>query len=291
MDNENIMDFNFYLIKERLHIHEELSNYSDKIYNIIKKSNGKKFEFLDLPKKLNIYKLVINIKDTLLNNGEIDLDKSNKTSKGWIIFINLKTDFKQFTLNHELNHALRLTLIGKERMIKNLNYINSKGMFSKLNNFEINRFFYFIYLSNDEEINARVSEVNGYIKDILRETNINIKKDDFIYIIKTSDAYRISEELINFNCEDNFKSFNKNQLNKFFYMFEENKKTLDKIYKSKFKVFFKILKDMLSNKINFHIDDEYIYNPDKNCIFYNKWINKQGLKLKKRLYSLYDLYI
>jgi hypothetical protein len=180
--------------------------------------------------------------------------------------------------------------MGKEKMIKNLNYIKSKGIFSKLNNFEINKFFYFIYLSNDEEINARVSEINGYIKEIIRESNINLKKDDFIYIVKTSESYRISEELINFNCKDNFKNFDKNQLNKFFYIFEENKNKLDKIYKSKIKLFFKILKDNFSNKIDFYSDDEYIYKPDKNCNFYNKWINNQGLKLKKRLFSLYDLY-
>lgn len=285
-----INDFEFYLIKERLHVHKELDEYSDKIYDIIKKSDKIKFEFLNLPEKLNISKLIINIKDIKPNNGELDLNKSKKISNGWIIVINLKPDFKQYTLNHELNHALRLTLMGKEKMIKNLNYIKSKGIFSKLNNSEINKFFYFIYLSNDEEINARVSEINGYIKEIIRESNINLKKDDFIYIVKNSEAYRISEELINFNCKDNFKNFDKNQLNKFFYIFEENKNKLDKIYKSKIKLFFKILKDTFSNKIDFYSDDEYIYKPDKNCDFYNKWINNQGLKLRKRLFSLYDLY-
>ena len=44
----NYKDFQFQIINERLHINKEVDEYSDKIYDFIKKSKSKEFIFVDL---------------------------------------------------------------------------------------------------------------------------------------------------------------------------------------------------------------------------------------------------
>lgn len=289
-----IENFEFFLLRER--INEDVDKFSDEIYDIMKNSNLNKFEFSDeIPVKLNINKLIITIKDNIGIKGtlgSLNLGKSKKSSNGkWIIYIDLRKDFKLYSLKHELNHALRLTLIGKDKMISNLNYIKSKGIFMPMKNKEIDNFFYLIYLSNDEELNSAVMETNGWIKEIIYENKIS--KDDFLYLIQESTAYKNSENMINFNCKNHFNDFNNNELNKFFCILEDNKSELDKIQKSKFskiKMFIKAFNDILNSKISFDKNDNIKYTPKKGPDFYEKWINSQGEKLKRRLYSLYDHY-
>ena len=295
----NIKNFELFLITEKLHINKELDEYSDEIYTLMKKSDENKFEFTDIPNKLNICKLIINIKHLKAGlSGQLDLNKSKETKDGWVIYIDLKKHFMLYTLKHELNHALRLTLIGKDKMIKNLNHLKAQNIFAFSKNDEIDNFFYIMYLANDEEINARVMETNGLIKQVFSgvggyRTYDKITKEYFNSIITGSDAYGTANELINFKCDDIFKKFNENQLNKLFYILEENKSELDRIQDSKFtklKLIIKTFKDIFNNKTGFSLDDTNIYKPKKGKEFYDKWIPAQGEKLKRRLYSLYDHY-
>jgi hypothetical protein len=297
---KNFEDFNqFNLIIERLHINKEIDEYSDKIYPILSNSNKNYFEFTDLPINLNISRLVVEIKSMRPGiSGQLDLNKSKKTKSGWNIYIYLKKDFNLYTLKHELNHALRLTLIGKDKMIKNLNHIKSKNIFGSSKNNEIDYFFYLLYLANDEEINAKVMETNGLIKEVMIKWGVDkISKNDFHYIIEGSDAFNQSNLLINFKCDDIFKNWSENKLNKFFSILEDNKKELDEISNSKFskiKMIIKIFRDIFNNKIgfeeNFKENDKIIYKPRKGKKFYENWIPSQGKKLKKRIYSLYEHY-
>jgi hypothetical protein len=288
-------DFEFHMIIERLHIYKDIDEYGDKIYEIIKNSKTNKFKFTDLPVKLNISELIIELKQLPPGiSGELDLDKSKKSKLGWTIYINLKNDFSLHHLKHELSHALRLTLLGKDKAVKNLNFIKSKNVFGLTKNYEIDKFFYLLYLSNDEEINARVLETKGFIDEIIKKWEVNtISKNDFIYIIQSSSVYKHSNELINYKTDEIFKNWSKNNINKLFYMIEENKSDLDKIESSNFrklKLFIKLIKSIFSNKTGFEIEDDHIYKPKRGQKFYDKWIPKQGEKLKKRIYSLYDHY-
>ena len=87
-------DLEFHMIIERLHINKEIDEYGDKIYEIIKNSKKNKFNFTDLPVKLNISELIIELKQLLPGvSGELNLDKSKKSKLGWTIYINLKKDF------------------------------------------------------------------------------------------------------------------------------------------------------------------------------------------------------
>lgn len=292
----NFKDFNQHnLIIERLHINKEIDLYSDEIYPMISKSDKSKFEFLKLPNNLNIIKLIINIKEMSPGvSGQLNLSKSKKTKNGWIICVDLKKDFSLSTLKHELNHALRLTLVGKDKMIKNLNHIKSQNIFHFIKDSEMEHFFYFMYLSNDEEINAKIMETNGFIKEIMNKWGVDkLSKSEFDYIIKGSDAFKKSNELINFNCSDLFKNYDENKLNKLFYILEENKSELDRIQDSKFsklKLVIKLFRDIFNNKTGFDENDRNIYKPKKGKKFYDRWIPSQGEKLKKRILSLYDHY-
>jgi hypothetical protein len=293
-------DFNqFNLIIENLHINKEIDLYSDEIYQIITKSVkltvGGKFEFLELSKNLNIIKLIINIKDMSPGvSGQLDLNKSKKTDNGWIIYIDLKKDFNLSTLKHELNHALRLTLVGKDTMIKNLNHIKSQNIFHFSKDREMEKFFYLMYLSNDEEINSKVMETNGLIKEIMNKWGVDkLSKNDFDYIIKGGDAFKKSNELINFKCDIIFKSYDENKLNKLFYILEENKSELDRIHDSKFsklKMVIKLFRDIFNNKTGFVENDRNVYKPKRGKKFYDNYIPSQGEKLKRRIYSLYEHY-
>lgn len=291
---DNYKNFRYKLIVERLGINDEIDEYSDKIYHILKNSKNKKHVFTDLPTSLNIYKLEINKLDSKSFNkhGELDINSSKKTKVGWYIIINLSIDFTIDTLKHEMNHALRLSLIGKDKIIKDLNYLKSRGIFINLRNNDIERFFYTIYLASEEEVNAKVIQTHGYIKELMNQQKITkLNRKHFEYIIKTSEAYLDAEYLKEFDCYKNFKNFNKNQLNKFFYLIEENKNKLDNIKDSNFRTIrlvVKVIKDLLFNKITF--DDNFIYKPQKDADYYNKWINGQSEKLKRKLYRLYDFY-
>lgn len=295
MDIKRFEDFDqFNLIIERLHINKDIDDYSDKIYPLISNSPRLLFEFTDLPDNLNISKLIISIRKMSGGTlGRLDLNNSKKTKSGWIIYIDLIKGFNLDTLKHELNHALRLTLVGKDKMIKNLNYIRAQNIFISKDN-EMEYFFYLMYLSNDEEINSKVMETNGLIKEVMTNLKVNkLTKEQFDYIIKSSDAYRQSNELINFKCDDLFKGYEENKLNKLFYILEENKSELDRIQDSRFstiKKIIKLFKDIFKNTTEFKQDDNKVYKPKKGKKFYDKWIPSQGYKLKKRIYSLYDHY-
>lgn len=288
-------DFNqFSLIIERLHINTEIDEYSDQIYPILK-SNKNQFEFDDLPIKLNISKLIINIKDMRPGvSGSLNLDKSNKTKDGWVIYIDLRKDFNLDTLKHELNHALRLTLLGKDKMIKNLNYIKSQNILALSKDNEMDYFFYLVYLANDEEINAKIMETNGLIKEVMNRWGVTkLTISEFDYIIKSSDGFKQYNQLIDFKCDNLFKKYSENKLNKLFYILEENKSELDRIQDSKFskfKLIIKTFKDVFFNKTGFNQDDKKIYKPKKGKKFYDTWIPSQGEKLKRKIYSLYDHY-
>jgi hypothetical protein len=296
MNIKKFEDFNhFSLIVEMIHINKEVDEYSDKICEIISGYNKSKFQFEDLPTKLNISKLFINIIDMKSGlYGQLDLDKSKQTKNRWEIYINLKRDFSLYTLKHELNHALRVTLIGKDKMIKNLNYIKSQNIFAFSKDKEMDYFFYLMYLANDEEINAKVMETNGFIKEVMNKWGVyKISRNGFDYIIKSSDAYKQSNELINFKCDSVFKNWNENKLNKLFSILEENKKELDKIQDSSFsklKLIIKSFKDIIQNRTVFNREDKNIYNPKKGKKFYDTWIPSQGEKLKRSIYSLYEHY-
>ena len=287
---KNINSFELFLI-EKLHINKGVDILSDEIYSRYKSTGS--YIMNDTRSGLFINKIYITISDDIGEDsyGFLDINKSHNTKKGWVIYLYLKSGFYLSTIQHECNHIFQLMNMNKNDILNKLNYIKA-GYHSNIKSIdESGEFFYMIYLSSNSEINSIVNESYGLIKEAFG--NKKISSDQFISIIKLTRGYNISKTLIDYNIDDNFKNLSKNDINKFFYLFEENKKKLDKINDSKFEFFRKIkliiaaFKSLNSGNTYSYIDSKK-YIPNRGKDYYQKFINNQGDKLKSKLYKLYD---
>lgn len=286
---KHIEKFSHFILNEKLHINEYMDKLSDYAYKQIKGKIGIQ-EVINNIAELDVYKIIFNISNNIEGKGELDLNKSFKSKNGWIFYINLNIPFFLDTIKHELDHALRLMFIPKQDILNKLNYLKAQYILDRTP--QIEYFFYMIYLSSDEEINAKVKEAFGDIKELLSGKNLpSLTKEQFLMLIKTTASYQKSLDMINFKLTNCFGGFSKNNLNKLFFYYEQNKKELDEINKfssfiRKIKLIFKGIKDAFSDKISIYDEDEKIYpNPRFD---YEKFINKQGEKLQKTLFKLYD---
>jgi regulator of sigma D len=172
-----------------------------------------------------------------------------------------------------------------------VNYLKTKTYFINLHNEKINQFFEYLYLASEEELNARVIQVYSHIKELCKKNEIKkLNKKTFNYIIENTPDYIYADHLSKFDCVEHFKGFSKNKLNKFFYLFDREKKKLDEMSKKKFftiRIIIKVITDMMKNELEISDDDLYIYKPRKDANYYTKYINKQGERLKRRLNRLY----
>lgn len=285
---KNKKEFYLFLLNERLHVNNVIDKYADEIYDKI--SSVSFYIDKNLPEELLINQITYRILKLPINvNGQLNINKCKLLDNGkWNIHIDLTKDFSLSTLKHELNHALSLSMQGKDKMLNHLSYINSNNLFKKYNNDEINEFFSVLYFASNEEINAKVIETYNELKELN-----NIKtNNDFNYALKQTDGYKLAIYLEHFNVKNNFKSFTKQDIDKFFYILDEEQNNLNRIYKSKFmtlKLFIKNIKNLfINNMLTYSVDDNFIYKPIKNDEFYTKFINKQGLRLKTRLHKLFD---
>ncbi len=290
---KHIKSFSRFLLSEALHIHDDMDEISNYIYTFIKGKDIGLYEINNLKSKLNINKIIIkiaNMPDGVY--GEFLINKSKLTKNGWIFYVNLKKNVNLSTIKHEMDHALRLILQPKEDILNKMNYL--KGSYILNRTQEIDYFFYMIYLSSMDETNAMIKEFHGILKEEMYENNVKkLNKYQFLFALRTSRPYEKSEEMIKFKMKDCFKGFSENNLNKLLYLYEENKKKLDKI--NKYSLFIRniklIIKGLFTDAVIFSDEPTLLYKPDKNAEYYEKWINSQGKKLRKTLYKLYDHYI
>ena len=275
-----------------------MDKYSDLLYDQIKNNNTGIYTFYDIPKDLNIYKLIINISDDILEKGSLDLDKSKNSKNGFIIHINLRTGFKLDTLKHELDHVLRFTKKDKLEILNKLNYLKSFSIFTKAIQNEIDEFITCMYLASDEEIEAQVKEFHGLLKEEVIEYGLySITPRIFNIAYSTSNIYKNIEMLKNFKINDVFKHLDNNQINRFFCIYENNKKELDRInnikinFFKKMKLIYKALKNALSDNYNLSNNDHISPKPNKSPKYYEKFINDQGNKLELKVKRLINLHI
>lgn len=302
--------FKLFHINERLHINKDIDEYTSKMYAHMKSkmknsTNPNRFEFTfndDIPSKLNMCEIKVKIcKLPEGVSGRVNLLLCKNTDKGWKIVIELTQHFKLNILLHEMNHALRLTYMGKTKSINTLSYTNSRSRFPKNDN--IDEFFYAIYMANDEEIASRLPEVHGDIKEFMTKFRMDkLSKKDFMYILEVTKAYNDAEFLIKFDCRKCL-DLDEQKMNKFFVMLEDNASELSSIRKNMFssdksspslltifKLALKNFKDSM-NINKFYIDNDIKkYSPKKGEKYYNNWIHSQGEKLKRKILSLYDHY-
>ena len=150
-----------------------------------------------------------------------------------------------------------------------------------------------MYLASDEEFEAKVKQFHGEIKEQMILLNIEkINNRYFELIYNTSSVKNDIERLKNFKIKDCFHNISDNNINKFFCIYEDNKKELDRIENTKISLFRKLkliikgLKQINSNNFELNIEDDKIYKPKKSPYYYERWINDQGIKLENKIIRL-----
>ena len=289
-----IKSFSMFLINEKLHIHDEMDSFTNYMYQQLCNKNVGIYEIKNvINDNLKIDKVIVNIITNSTSYGELDINKSYLKDDKWIFYLNLRVDFTLAVIKHEMDHALKLLLGQKDVILNKLNNIKASYVFNKNN--EIENFFYMIYLSSEHEINSAITEAHGELTDYMRSINKNnLSKQEFKNLIVNTRSYKNAIKLSDFKMKENFVGFSENNLNKLLYLYEENKAELDNINKlsnfiMKIKLIIKGFK-LLFNKISFDFEPDRKYTPDKNYKFYDKFINKKGVKLKRKLLSLYMHY-
>jgi len=296
------------IIQERLHINTNMDRLTDYLYDRIKGKTGIHVIKNNVP-ELDIDKVIFDISKKYTNTGELSINKSYKGKNGWVFYVYLTVPFFSDTVKHEMDHALRLMVKPREDILNNLNFLKSKMIFKNEN--QIDFFFYMIYLSSDEEINSMIKESYGDVREFMKNNSVSsLNRDQFIYIIKTTRPFLKSEDMINFNLKKCFASFTVNQINKLFYIYENNKRDLDRInrfpsFLRKIKLIIKGLRTWRSlllrhcgglslyfrrvasfSPVDIENTDSHIY--PKSKFDYEKYIKSQGYKLRRSLYKLYD---
>lgn len=203
------------MLNEGKGISDELKNYSDFVYNNYLQNN-KGF-------RTNIYINNLKISDLSIvftkENSMIDFKFSHLFGDVLhyvIINIKILTEKQMKTdISHELTHLLRYynTELNKESLLKEedikiaskwkkirTSFVNSIDINKNLIK-SLNKFDNYIYLSLDDELNARIGELYTYLK------NSNIKtKSEIDNYFKKSDVYEKLKFLQTFNMEEYVKN-------------------------------------------------------------------------------------
>jgi hypothetical protein len=290
-------NFNSYrdkLINEAYHLNFDAVKLSNFLYEKIKDTKDRNSTIKVDDLKIPIEKFVIEILETSNFRGMVNTEKSYKSGEKWIVYLILRSDFDVSVISHEMDHVLKLIKKGKSDILKKMAYISASSFF--LNDEEcITNFFRMIYLSSEEEVTAVVNETYSLVKRTLEEESFNSeeeKRKRFYELIEESRGYEIAETLINFTSRNNFKGMTQNSINKFFYLYNESRSDLEKMIKKepifirKVRLFLYNIKKIWNNELHSYPDRIY-GSSRKGEEYYEKWINSQGLSLKKRLFSLY----
>jgi hypothetical protein len=122
-----ITDFNIHnLIIEKVGINLEIKSLSEQIFDLIKDNQKKSYKFDGKLFNLNIMHISsINI---IINNGSsaFNISDSKMRPKGLNIILNLnKNEIETKVIHHELEHALKFYMIGKDKSIEKSHQLKS----------------------------------------------------------------------------------------------------------------------------------------------------------------------
>jgi hypothetical protein len=227
-------------INEGRGIPEDLKSVINEVYNSI-------IDFIENGKKINLFSFSyekFKIKNLRIN---LNIDNSRKDIYATSQFgkfngkelenpiINLITNLDlsnlKVVITHELLHIYeiynRIIKINKNNY--DIQWYNANILYkirNKYNDDFIKYFIYLIYLSFNQEINARVAQTYTYLMELNKLKTYS--KDELFLELKKSNAWKYSEELLNFDF--NNKKIDFNLLKKFLveYNTEINKKIVKK---------------------------------------------------------------
>ena len=283
-------------VNEVLSINIDVKLLSETIFKNLKdKSIGVYIIHDDIPESFNAYEIIISIiKEDNEDNedgikGFFNVTKSKLKNGKWSLYLDIAEKSDISIYYHELNHAFQFIKDGKYNTIKDINKTDS---FYKSNDYFKNIFTIFyemIYLSSDSEINSNIAETYSIIKKIFNRNfnSSSINNNNFIFILKQTDSWKISLKLIDFKISD--YNYDKQLLNKFLCYAEWSKTNLDKVGTDN--------KSKASNRLPSYLKNIWYsfkvfkydgsQKPKHNIQYYEKYINSQGIKLQHKLIKLY----
>jgi len=285
----------FNLIVEKVGIELDIKDLSDQIYKLI--INDKKLYYKFDGKLFDVRIMHINSILIFISNNDSSFDASSSTltEKGFDIILNInKNDIETKVIHHELNHALKFYMIGKEKYIDKTRELKSYKMSRTfIKNPDIEDFI------DLEEVDSFISEAYYEIMENFKKigrviTNIEFNKY-FNSFHKDTYIYKMSDVLYNYNFKI-LKKYNSDMLVVFFNVLNDKKNLLIISKKSgKFKKF-------LLNIINLFNDKYYmswyysridknikIENLDEILEIYDKRFKSASKTIKNKLSKLYSL--
>lgn len=207
-----MIQFDEFLLNERLGISLDLKKISDFIFHIVKNLNKNKYVIdgkdIETEKIIidKIYIKKINIPDS---HALFNVNKTKMTEKGISIHINFdnSNEISESVVYHEVQHALDFYFKGKEKIRKQLFDIKSVNL--SLHHFSNKNFKLFIqalYFSNQSEMNSFISEsysiLSKMMKNISDEQEIkriylreykNLETYEIITFLKSYDVYQLKK--------------------------------------------------------------------------------------------------
>lgn len=286
-----ITNFNQFVLNEMNGINKDVSIISEYIYNNFNKIiDGKNIK----TNEIKIYKIYINIDNNDI--GSLNIAKSSLTKNGLILYLKLKDNTKS-VIYHEIHHSLLLFFEDKQKILDKLNRLNAFNLPVFLfNNIELKEFVNLYYLSEKYENDAYINNI--YVELLNYFKSLNIKSyDEFNQIFKTNiknnNLYKISEDLKNYDFNKLIKNIGKDNLIKFFTMFEENYEYLNNIDN-----YWKKLKYLIRKKFILLFNETYYLNIDKENVNIDKILKQYEIRfkssseyLKNKMHKLYNLFI
>lgn len=278
---------------------------------------GKKvFTSEDLPtlKDLKIDKLIVNYNPNSIFGGKgtnayFNSGKSYITDKGVVGYLNFISVPSVSTIYHELTHVLQFYKIGSKGMASRLKPVKSTGVSSSFvkkgldeNQLKVlETFCYLVYQSSDMEITAKTTETYATVKNRLgkHHPSTRIKMEDeeeealVTKLIKESYGWRVSEIMVEYDIFEEFKKLDSETTITFFsHVHDFNKfiKLHDKgwpRFVEVVKTIFKIIYINRTKDVKILSDDEVLKMMEQ----FNRYINTQGVKLRKKLGKIYAHFI
>ena len=199
-----IVNFDDFILNERLGIGKDLITISDFIYSLI--INNPNNDFIINGDDIKTDKIIINkiyINKNKTNNiAEFNVQKSKMTDRGLIIYINFnsESEIKSDVIFHEIQHALDIYYKGKDITSKQLFDIKcAKLALNRMSDEKFKLFVQALYLSDISEINSMTAESYKILSTILRQKQDEKSiKDVFLVEYKKLDSYKAIQFLQNY---------------------------------------------------------------------------------------------
>lgn len=285
----HLRKFDYFVISERLGVNADVEILSNYLHKIIK-NRTIVIHGSDIPVKLTkpINKIVVNIIYSQKREGSFNLKQSKLTESGWDLYFEFKSNPSPDLIFHEVNHAFKFIMMGKEKSLKELNKIrSSKKSLSVLpggwRSEKLNTVVDLIYYLDNSEIDSMIAETYADIREISKKYKID--KSTFIELVNSSESMKICKFVDDLNLESYLSDISKETKKLFFALLKEHELRLKKdpeltlIGKIK-----SIIKNIFSGIP--HLKDDEL---DIQIRKWDKYFHLQATKLKRKIWRTWDL--